>query len=135
MGTRRQAGYYLRKDYPILLLRDPGSGAFTAELPDWPGCVSDGETIQELMENLDDARRTWVEDCIERGIEVPEPGARSTYSGKFLLRVPKAVHGRLAHLAEREGVSLNQYVLSILAEHIGYQEAQRETATFKARNL
>ena len=134
MAKRREASEYMKKDYPILVVRDSGSGAFTAELPDWPGCVSDGDTIPELMENLADARRTWVEDCIERGLEVPEPRAPLEHSGKFLLRVPKSVHGRLVSLAEGDGVSLNQYVLSVLAEHIGYQEATgRETP--KARNL
>ncbi|WP_042226876.1 toxin-antitoxin system HicB family antitoxin, partial [Paenibacillus popilliae] len=33
------------------------------------------------------------------------------YSGKFNVRIPKTLHRQLAEQSEREGVSLNQYVL------------------------
>lgn len=36
-------------------------------------------------------------------------------SGKFMLRLPRSLHGLLADEAEREGVSLNQLVLSKLS--------------------
>jgi predicted HicB family RNase H-like nuclease len=34
-----------------------------------------------------------------------------TYSGKFVVRIPKKLHARLAIEADKEGVSLNQYAL------------------------
>lgn len=39
-----------------------------------------------------------------------------SYSGKFVLRLPKSLHCRLAMEAEKEGVSLNQYALYKLAQ-------------------
>ena len=33
------------------------------------------------------------------------------FSGKFLVRIPKSLHYKLTIEAEKEGVSLNQYVL------------------------
>jgi HTH-type transcriptional regulator/antitoxin HigA len=37
------------------------------------------------------------------------------YSGRFLMRVPRHLHAELARHAKRQGVSLNQYVLYLLA--------------------
>ncbi|HXT04816.1 MAG TPA: toxin-antitoxin system HicB family antitoxin, partial [Casimicrobiaceae bacterium] len=44
---------------------------------------------------------------------VTEPLDR--YSGKFVVRVPRSVHARLARKAKQEGVSLNQLVSSVLS--------------------
>ena len=43
------------------------------------------------------------------------PTQAHDYSGKFLVRMPKSLHFRLAMQAKREGVSLNQYVTSLLS--------------------
>lgn len=43
------------------------------------------------------------------------PASQEDYSGKFIVRLPKSLHMRLAVEAEREGVSLNQYTLYKLA--------------------
>lgn len=37
------------------------------------------------------------------------------YSGRLLLRMPKTLHQRLAEAAEKEGVSLNQYIVFLLS--------------------
>jgi hypothetical protein len=51
----------------------------------------------------------------EDAAEIPLPSYPEAYSGKFNLRLPKSLHRRLAELAEREAVSLNQLVVSLLA--------------------
>ena len=43
-------------------------------------------------------------------------------SGKWLQRVPRTLHLKLSALAKREGISLNQLVVSILAEAVGRSE-------------
>jgi len=43
------------------------------------------------------------------------PGAQRRYSGNLRLRSPVSLHGRLAREAEREGVSLNQWIVGKLA--------------------
>ena len=53
----------------------------------------------------------WIEAKLENGFPVPDPVDDSQYSGKFVLRLPKSLHVRLALEAEQEGVSLNQYAL------------------------
>lgn len=107
--------YYLNLKYPVLLVPEP-EGGFTALIPDLPGCVSVGETQEEALKNVEEARQLWLETAYEYGDEIPLPSPEREYSGRILLRMPKSLHRRLAEEAEAEGVSLNQYILSLLSE-------------------
>ena len=51
-----------------------------------------------------------IEKKITDGAIVPEPINERQFSGKFNVRVPKTLHANLAMEAEKEGVSLNQYI-------------------------
>ena len=73
--------------------------------------MSHGDTYVEAFENIREAMEGWIETKLENGFTVPEPLDESQYSGKFVLRIPKTLHARLATEAEKEGVSLNQYAL------------------------
>jgi len=44
-------------------------------------------------------------------------------SGKFVTRLPKSVHAKLAERAKAEGVSLNTLVLAFVAEGLGRKAA------------
>ncbi len=114
MGT---VEHYMGLDYSVQLTRqdEEGDVFWLAEIPDLPGCMTDGVTPDEALENLEDAKRLWIETMIEDGFDVPEPTQSREYSGKLLVRMPKSLHERLALSASREGVSLNQYVVSRLS--------------------
>ena len=111
--------------YPFItsVLPEAEGGGYLIEYPDLPGCMSDGETIQEAIENGKDAVRSWVETAKAHGDEIPAPGSSSTSSGRWVQRVPKSLHTRLAQRAEHEGVSLNALVISLLAEGLGRKDA------------
>ena len=47
--------------------------------------------------------------------DIPMPSYPVEYSGRFNVRIPKSLHHLLADAAERDGVSLNQYVVMLLA--------------------
>ena len=68
--------HYMGLDYPVKLthLDEDGDVFWLAEIPDLPGCMTDGATPDEAMENLEDAKRLWIETMIEDGFDVPEPG-------------------------------------------------------------
>lgn len=57
------------------------------------------------------------------GNPIPEPSSKKEYSGKFVLRVPKSLHRKLASLAEEEGVSLNHLLNTLLVEMVGRASA------------
>jgi antitoxin HicB len=92
-------------------------GGYLVTFPDLPGCMSDGETIEEAISNAMDAELSWLETAKAFGDPVPEPG--HAYSGKWLQRVPKSIHARLAARAAQEGVSINSLVASFIAQGLG----------------
>jgi predicted RNase H-like HicB family nuclease len=58
-----------------LLSRDEGGG-FLATVPDLPGCMSDGETPEEALANIQDAVAAWIEEAQALGRAVPHPSRR-----------------------------------------------------------
>jgi antitoxin HicB len=107
--------YYMNLPYRIVIQKDP-YGGFFAEVEELQGCMTQGETYEETYNNIIEAMEGWLEVAIERGIEIPEPGSESQYSGKFTLRIPKSLHKKLAQHAKKENVSLNQYAIHLLSE-------------------
>lgn len=118
-----------RLDYPVIVraLDEEEGGGFLAEVPDLPGCQSDGETPEEAVENVKDAIAAWIATAKRIGRAVPEPD-RSAYSGKWVQRVPKSLHKKLAQHARREGVSLNTLAATLLAEGLGERSKPRKVA-------
>jgi antitoxin HicB len=57
----------------IQALSEADGGGFIALAPELPGCMSDGETEQEAIENLHDAINQWIEEAHALGRPVPEP--------------------------------------------------------------
>ena len=55
-------------------------GGFIATVPDLPGCMSDGETPQEALANVDDAIRTWIGAAQDLGHSMPAPSRRFALS-------------------------------------------------------
>ena len=106
--------YYLNLQYPVTLYPDQ-EGRYVAQIKDLPGCLTQGETLDETIANIQEARDLWIETAYEAGDEIPLPSTDDTYSGKLLLRMPKSLHRRLAEEADREKVSLNQYIVSVLS--------------------
>ncbi|MBF0137076.1 MAG: type II toxin-antitoxin system HicB family antitoxin [Magnetococcales bacterium] len=98
------------------LTEEDGSG-YLITFPDFPGCMSDGETPQEAIANGMDALKVFIATRKEFGDPIPEP-KDNTFSGRFMTRVPKNLHARLAIRAKHEGVSMNSLVATILAEGI-----------------
>ena len=98
-------------NYIIQPINDESGNYYYARVLEFDGCQSTGETFNEAYENIKDAMRGWIETKLENGYEVPLPIGYEDFSGKFVVRIPKSLHYRLAVEAEQEGVSLNQYAL------------------------
>jgi antitoxin HicB len=119
---------YLDKAYTVLLRRD-NDGDYVARIPELPGCSAHGKTTSEALENLEEAKALWIQDCLENGEEVPLPSEEEVLpSGKWLQRVPRKLHRKLQILAKNEGVSLNQLVTALLAEAVGERPIDRTQA-------
>jgi antitoxin HicB len=122
-------------EYPFEIrpLSEEDGGGYLINYPDFSECFSDGETVEETLENGRDALRAVVEALEAKGLPVPEPSSGGTFSGRFVLRVPRSVHAHLAERATAEGVSLNTLVLAFVAEGLGPRHRSRPVARARLR--
>ena len=58
--------------YPVCIYPGDESG-YTVIVPDLPGCVTEGETIADALEQAVDAASGWVLDELEDGKNAPKP--------------------------------------------------------------
>ena len=108
---------YMALPYRLEIIPDPDEGGFAAAYPELPGCVTCGETIEDVVRNAQDAKRAWLEAALEEGLAIREPESLEDYSGQFKLRIPKSLHRALAEHSKREGISMNQYCLYLLSKN------------------
>ncbi len=109
--------YYLSLPYRLEVIPDTEEGGYTACYPELPGCVTCGETAEKAVHGALDAKRAWLEAALEDGAEIAEPSSEEAYSGQFKLRMPKSLHKALAEHSKREGISMNQYCVYLLAQN------------------
>ncbi len=112
------------RGYRVVLSEDPEDESWAAEVPDLPGCIAAGATPAEALELIGDAIGAWIETAGALGRQVPAPTSPAAgHSGRFVLRVPRGLHARLARSAEDDGVSLNTWCATALAEAVGERGA------------
>jgi len=121
----RDLEFYLSLRYPVTIHTDP-DGGYVAEIEELPGCMTQAETIDEVFKAIEDARQVWVKGTYEMGQDIPLPRDMEEHSGKFMVRIPRSLHRNLVRAAKREGVSLNQYVTSLLAAGVQRDIVLRE---------
>ncbi len=46
--------------FTVRPLSEEEGGGYLVEYPDLPGCMSDGETIEEAIVDAEDAKRCWI---------------------------------------------------------------------------
>jgi predicted RNase H-like HicB family nuclease/DNA-binding CsgD family transcriptional regulator len=110
----RDLEFYLSLRYPVTIHTDP-DGGYVAEIEELPGCMTQAETIDEVFKAIENARQVWIKGTYEMGQDIPLPRDMEEHSGKFMVRIPRSLHRNLVHAAKREGVSLNQYIATLLA--------------------
>lgn len=61
--------------YTVILEREE-DGGYVASVPALPGCVSQGDTRDDAIRNVQEAADLYVEDCIASGDPVPTEAGR-----------------------------------------------------------
>jgi predicted RNase H-like HicB family nuclease len=56
----------------VVIYPDLEDGGWVAEVPTLPGCISQGDSKEEAIENVRDAIQTWIEGARSVGRDVPE---------------------------------------------------------------
>lgn len=95
------------------------NGTWFVRIPELPGCMSVGDTPAEAMEMIDDAMTAWLRVKLENGEAIPEPLMDDAFSGKTMVRLGKALHRDASAAAEKDGVSLNHFIVTAVARATG----------------
>ena len=66
--------------YEIIIFWSDDDQAFIAEVPELPGCMSDGPTYQDALKNVETVIGEWIETARELGRSVPEPKGRLIFA-------------------------------------------------------
>ena len=114
---------YLDLPYHISLVQDgeENGGKWVAAAEELPDCTSRADTAEEAIAGLKGAMAAWIGVALKEGRDIPEPRSEVTPSGRLLLRMPRTLHAALTKAAERENVSLNQFITDSLASVVGWR--------------
>jgi antitoxin HicB len=109
--------------YAIVLSFDQNGDppTWTASVAELPGCEAHGPTPESAAAGVNEAVERWIREAEAAGREVPPPGAASTHSGRLLVRMPRSLHGELVRASEREGTSLNAYIVAALSASVAWR--------------
>ena len=111
---------YLILPYTYTVGRDKehdGKEYIYVHVNELPGCTSDGFTVEEALKNVKDAMYDWIETALLNHDKVPTPEG---YSGKFTVRIAPSLHRDLVSRANKEGVSINQFISTAIARAVGF---------------
>lgn len=66
--------------YEVIINWSHEDRAFVAEVPELPGCASDGPTYEAALANVKVVIDEWIETAQETGRSIPEPRGRLLYA-------------------------------------------------------
>ncbi len=66
--------------YEIIIYWSEEDGVYVAEVPELPGCMADGPTYRDALENAQCIIREWIETASDLGREIPRPRGRLAYA-------------------------------------------------------
>lgn len=66
--------------YEIILYWSAEDESYIAEAPELPGCMADGETMSEALENIHVVIGEWIDTAIELGRPIPKPKGKLAFA-------------------------------------------------------
>jgi predicted RNase H-like HicB family nuclease len=102
--------------YPIRIIWSDEDKCYIATVSELHGVSAHGDTPWEAAKEVLIAADGVLEVMKEDGDKIPEPQRTKKYSGQIRLRMPPKLHEALSIRADREGVSLNRYMVRLLLQ-------------------
>ena len=66
--------------YEVIVWWSEKDQIYIAEVPELPGCMSDGGTYEDALKNIQVIISEWIEVARELGRKIPEPKGRLMYA-------------------------------------------------------
>ena len=117
--------------YSINLAWSEEDNCYVATVSEFPGLSAFGETPEEAVEEAKIAVDGFLKVYAEDGCAIPEPETVKPFSGQTRLRLPKSLHASLNQEAQKEGVSLNSYLVHLLSERHVVKNLENEVTELK----
>src|SRR3954467_11977038 len=96
LTNRKLNGY----QFTVRPLSKEEGGGYLVEYPDIPGCMSDGETIEEAIAHGKEHLRDCIAVLKESGRKLPQP---TVEAAQWRQRLPRTLYSKLTKQAENEG--------------------------------
>ena len=62
--------------YEVLIYWSEEDKAYLAEVPELPGCMADGTTYHDALQNVQIIIQEWIETAKNNGRKIPKPKGR-----------------------------------------------------------
>ncbi|MDR0881696.1 MAG: type II toxin-antitoxin system HicB family antitoxin [Candidatus Adiutrix sp.] len=98
-----------RNKFELTPLPETEGGGWLISFPELPGCMSDGETIEEAIANGAEAEIAWLAAAEKWGRPKPK---------NLVARLPLSLHQELKNQARVEGTSLNTLIITLLSQWV-----------------
>lgn len=136
--------------YPIVVKPKDANGVYGVVVPDLPGCLSSGRSLEEAFKNAQEAVLGWLESEVNEGNLLPTPSRLDDLPGKEVYaggifgfveiapsllakkseRINISLPTRLLHfldeLAESEGETRSGYIAKMIVERIAHRKQVAE---------
>lgn len=99
----------------VQFIEDDGESLYCATVKELPDVNVFEETALDAYNSTLDVIRDLQKLFASKGKAFPTPTAREEYSGRSTVRMSKSLHARVAEAAERDNISLNQWIVEAIA--------------------
>ncbi len=66
--------------YEVIIYWSKEDNAYIAEVPELPGCMADGSTYRQALDNVQVVIEEWIETAQDMGRDLPEPRGKLMYA-------------------------------------------------------
>jgi len=66
--------------YEVIIYWSKEDNAYIAEVPELPGCMADGTTYRQALDNVQVVIEDWIETAQDMGRDLPEPRGKLMYA-------------------------------------------------------
>lgn len=119
--TKTTANSFRAEDYAYSVMWSDEDGAFVGRVAEFASLAAHGSTQEKALREIRKVVEFVIEDIRGAGEQLPEPLSKRRFSGKLNLRMPAYLHRQLSMEAEREGVSLNQWINTKLSRNLALE--------------
>ncbi len=78
--SKLQPNYKINPKYEIILYWSSEDNAVIAEVPELPGCMADGATYEEALQQVSVVINDWIQTAKDLGRPIPEPKGKLMYA-------------------------------------------------------